>query len=132
MVKVSPGVAPRIALSTWKLMATVSMAWPPVAGRRTMAVTVPAKIVPAARATGGNPIGTGGTGSGSVVVGSRPGGGVKPGNGSENSGAGLMRSDWALTGASGAIRNNMMSRNQQLLLYMGRPLDVHLLGGTPG
>ena len=58
MVRFSPGVAPRIAFSIWKVMATVSTAWPRVAGRRVIEVTVPEKIVPAARAIkrGHNPM----------------------------------------------------------------------------
>src|ERR1017187_5691105 len=50
MVSSSPGVAPRIAFSMWKVIATVSNAWPRVAGRRATAVTLPEKMVPAARA----------------------------------------------------------------------------------
>ena len=55
MTTSSPGVAPRIAVSTWNVMATVSTSWPRGAGRRSTFFTVPEKIIPAARANGGKP-----------------------------------------------------------------------------
>src|SRR5450631_4035081 len=120
MVRSSPGVTPRIALSMWKVMATVSTAWPRVAGRRVIERTVPEKIVPAARAIRGKPNAPGVIGKRRLrsLVGGAP---IPGGKGIPNSGAPLTRPDWLHSQAGARIKTQIVSRHVQLLPYMGRP-----------
>ena len=55
IVRSLPDVAPRIAFSVWNVTATVSTERPSVAGRRSILVTFPEKMIPAARTNCGNP-----------------------------------------------------------------------------
>src|SRR5579872_3671933 len=127
MVNSSPGVAPRIARSTWKVMATVSTDWPAVAGCRAMAVTVPRKIVPAAVVSLGK---SGVIGdrrrrfdTGAVPIGSRSGFSRSRGSATERSAAELAWSDWPHRKGGGTSQHTNMSRQEQLLPNMGRPQD---------
>src|SRR5579863_9721143 len=78
MVKLCPAVAPRTPRSTWNVMATVAMAEPPRSGPLSIFVTVPTKIVPAARAICEIVIGPGAPGD--RLCGSRAGGGSRGGD----------------------------------------------------